>query len=830
MTDFHDWNIEDDGLVARHIQVRTTFLRFFERPLRVAHGTRALLFEDGAFRGEIGEGRHDHGSLALLLGRGVPRGAFDVVIVQAGDLLVDHAYQRVESADGYPLDVRLQLRLVIRDPSAFFFHFVQQRKRVALPDVVEFLERRVESASRVAVKRFGIEHLREAHGGRDLRLALESELERETHDELLRIGLDLVHLATFEASNRRVEALQDRRVELVFRREELKQEQAERVFDKDERGWREGERRGDRDFEHDRERWDADKDVEEAKDRVQGWASMADVVRQRSVLKQGDLLELIAQLDRQSLDYRKARDLRTHEGARFDGDLDVARARLKTDWDRLKQEIDLEGFRGAMSDAEARGDLEQARIIGERARKAVLDKLEISQWAELTGHQAMKEAEVEALTIRIEMERVGQKAGLAELGMKTEQRLNDLFLQGKARELGLQEAVAEAARRASILALKHDISTEEMGLALDEAQGARGAAELRRALQQKVAVAEFNRAQALEEARAGAGVRALKLASEVEDELARQELAKGQIEVGRYDKDLEAKAHAERERVRIELEKLEDENDLETLGRLARIKLEKEKGALELDLKRLDAEHARRVQSQKNAAEQVLAEKELALRGQELHGKLSIEQIRAEAERDGVLKGMSADQMAIRLDTAAASVHFDTQARVAEAQAKHSAEHEKDKYQGILGARDQFDAERQAREETDRRERAAQAAAARDERESERSHLRDLLGTAIGSRGAHESETRRHSDELRQAERGSRDEVREAYREGLAHTSAVAGASSPRMAASPRAAAPARSGGPSVTLNVDMGSQACGRCGVVNGNAGECENCGAALR
>lgn len=824
MSEFHDWDIDGESLVARHIHVRTSFLRFFERPVRIAHGTRALLFEDGAFRGEVGEGRHDHSSLAEQLGRKVPNGAFDVVVTQAGDLLVDHAYQGVESADHYPLDVRLQLRLVIRDPSAFFFHYVQQRKRVALADLIDFLEKRVESAARVAVKRFGIDQLREAHGGRDLRLALESELERETHDELLRIGLDLVHLATFEASNRRLEDLQERRVDLVFRREELKQEKAERSFDKDERAWREGERREDRDFAHEREAWDSDKDVSEARDRVQAWASMADVVRQRRVLEQGDLLELEDELDRQALDYGKAQDLRGQERHRFAGDLDVNRARLKTDWEGLKDQINLDGFRSAMARAEERADLEKTRTIGERARKLVLDKLEISQWAELTGHRAMKEAEVEALQVRIDMERLGQKAELSELGMKTEQRLNEVFLQGKAQELGLQEAVAEAARRASILALKHDISTEELGLQLDGAQGERSAAELRRALQQKVAVADFTREQAIGDAETAAKARAIALQSKVAEARADQDIAKGQIEVDQYAEERAAERRRAEAEAKQKSEQEEDKHDLEILEGLRKIKEAKDTAAAARRASEKDQDHQHHMTRAQHAAAQVLRERELALKGQELQGKHAVETINAEAGRDQVLKEMSADQLALRMNPSSATAHFDTKARIGEAEAQHSAAHEREKFEGILGARDQFDQERQTRDATDREERADQDAAARAEREADRVHQRALLGMAMGARGSQEADAQRHAQDLRLAERGARDEVREAYREGLAHTSAVAGAASPTVKTSGGSSATP------VTVRVDVGSHACPDCGPVQGASTECPYCGSPLR
>jgi len=801
-----EWDVKQQDIVALHIHVKTGFMQFFDRGVNVVHGTRALLFENGAFRGELDEGHQDHKSLAAKLGRKVPSGAFDIVLIQAGDLLVDHSYEKVESSDHYPLQVGLQLRLAVGDPSSFFFHFVQQRKRVGREDLVAFMERRVESAARVAVKRFGISQLREAHGGRDLRLALEAELERETRDELRRIGLDLVHLAWFEATNERLETLQDRRVNLVYRQQEFEVEKQEREFDKGERAWREGERREDRDFDHDREGWDSDKNLEVERDRVQGWASMADVVRQRKVLGQGDLLELENELDRQALDYSKSQDLRDQERYRFEGDRQVDTRRLDTDWESLKIEIDLAGFKRSMAAAEDRADLVKAQTIGERARKLVLDKLEISQWAELTSHKALKEAEVEALQIRIEMERLGQKADLDELGTKTEQRLNTVFLQGKVAEVGLQQAVAEAARRGAVLALRHDISTEEMSLDLDAAKGDRDAADLRRALQAKVAVADFTRTQVIADAHVAAEVRAVALKADVADAKAGQDVQRGQFEVDRYAEELAEKARREAAKAGHELEKDQDLHDLEVLKGLQKVKREKEAARADLQAAQEARDHQFRLERARQAGQQAITEKEL-------DGKHAI----ANKELDVSLE-------AKRLEAEQAKALADAEARVKTAEAKYAAKGKKysaesERAGAALVERDRADSKRDERDDIERQR-----------RDSEADRLERVMMAAMGAKQTATAQAAaagqadvaaRLADERRRQE-----EMRSDFRESADR---LAGVATHRVDPGGAAAAPVRPPSSPVSVRVEVGGAKCADCGPVQGPATDCPYCGSAL-
>ena len=227
-----------------------------------------------------------------------------------------------------------------------------------------------------------------------------------------------------------------------------------------------------------------------------------------------------------------------------------------------------------MADELRQKGLDHDAEIGDRARKLVLDKLQIAQWAELTKHRMLQEAEVEALQIRIEMERLEQTADKDELVARTGQRLNRVFLEGKAEELGLQEGVAEVARRSAISALKHDIDVEVRSLELDRAKGERSDEELARALKHKVLVADFTREQTVKDAETAGEVRRQAIALRGDDWRDKHAEQRGLIDIAAY----------ERER-QIELEKKEDDNDLDTLAKLQKIKAEKEARRAEAKLK-----------------------------------------------------------------------------------------------------------------------------------------------------------------------------------------------------------------------------------------------------
>jgi hypothetical protein len=375
--------------------------------------------------------------------------------------------------------------------------------------------------------------------------------------------------------------------------------------------------------------------------------------------------------------------------------------------------------------------------------------------------------------------------------MQTEQRLNEVFLRGKAQELGLQEAVAEAARRAAGLALKHDISTEEMTLALDAAKGEREATALRRALQNKVLVADFTRTEAVTGAQAAAAVRTIALGTRAAEAKVDQEIARRQAEVDQYAEELTAKREREKADDDQKREERQDQHDLELLKELREMK--QAKAALE---------QQHRLERARLAGQQVIAEKEVEI---------------AEKEVDAAVE-MKA------LETDQAKVLAEADAKVKVAVAKYAAKGQKysakaERAEAALRERDRSDAERRDRDEIER-----------DRRDGEADRLERVMMAALDSKQASAAQAaaagQQHSAELLTSERRQKGEMRADFRESADR---LAGVATHKVDPGVGGGAAGSRGVPPVSVHVEVGGSKCPDCGPVKAPDHECPYCGAAL-
>jgi hypothetical protein len=657
-----DWNVRTQDLVAFHIPIKRTFFGWFEAGARVAEGTRALLFDGGAYVGDVPAGTWTHSDLAERLGVS-RKSELSVVLVDTGDLELPLSFETVHTADGHPLDIDLTARLRVHEAQVFFHNLLKQKPRVTLGDLGRWLAPRLDGAVRVAVGRFPLQQLQTPD--RDLRLLLESDLDRELKLELRRAGLDLVHLSWFRARNERLEALQARRVDLSYSIAEHGQDKAEEEL-----------RRERRVFDEDGRVWEENQDVQEATARLKAWNKLAEIARNKKVLGAGDVRELKDALDEQAAQYAKSNVLRERDLTRF------------------REDVEWDGYLKGLDRAEERADKQAQATLADRARKQVLEKIRLAQEAELQSAALQRAAEVEATKLRVAALLMGEEADVKRLGLKIEHELNEQFYPGKARELELQEQVEIVARRAAQQALTHEIDMEsmqhdalitkvrrELGIKGEVSEFTRG--EALKDVELKVSINDIARGQAEKDFVAG-----LNQQKAMFDEEMRQHTGKADVEDYVARQEFERTFEAKRKKWELQQEKLISLANLdkdmsqhdEKMAKEAMLRVQEAK---DKEHRRKEEEEARKAKEQRelkeldNSHEVNVLDKKLG--HEQVIKKLDVEDSadmrRNETEQIKVLgSAASADHIYAVKNAASASSYHEKEARVAEAKAKHSAE------------------------------------------------------------------------------------------------------------------------------------------------------------
>lgn len=788
-----NWDVRIQDLVAFHIPVKRTFFGWFEKGARVAEGTTALLFDGGAYVGNVPAGTWTHRQLAERLGAS-KKAELSAVLVDAGHIELPQAFHGLVTADGHPLDVDLVASVRVHEAQTFFLNLLKQRPRVTAGDLAQWLAPRMANAAAVAVGRFPLEKLQAPD--RDVRLLLESELDRELKLELRRVGVDLLHLSSFRARNERVEAVRERQVNLHYDRQDFEQDKAEEQLRRDKRV-----------FDEDGTSWDENQDVVEAKNRLRAWQQMSEIVRNRKILGAGDIRELKDALDEQSAQYAKSGALR------------------QRDLDRFREDIEWDGFLKGMERADERADVDQKAKIAELARKQVLQKLLLAQQAELQTFALERQAEVEATKLRIAAQEMGQEADVKRLALKIEHDLNELFYPGKARELELEESVQVLARKAAQAALAHEIDLEAQKeealvaqvrrkMGLDKEVSAHKRSEKREDVALQVDLNDVVRTEQEKDFVAG-----LHQEKRTFDETQRQRGALADMD------DYEKSLDHERERKRkdekwarqkeklsflIEQDKALDEHDQKIADRVhARFEeAAKRQHGEKIEVKKLDQGHELDVLGSKQGHEQALKQLDNAdSANQREHETAQLAGLGAAASPDHIY--------AVKNANSAASFH-EKEARVAEANAKHSAEVAEAKLAAVQAERDRSDGER--RQELERQAQAARDAAEERRREADRlERLVNSLAGGVQQQAASVAqqqanaqaqlleETRRRADKMEQVSDRTQDRM----------VDMSVGRKSP--------------GG--VNVNVSVNSLTCGACqSVAPSHKQLCPQCGTPLR
>jgi len=184
---------------------------WFVKPLIIEHGTRALIFQAGKYKGEAREGRYDMGGFLKRLNHFLADLNATVVIADAGDVNIDVACGDLWTADTFEVGCGVRVVVRIDDPDAMFVNLFKGSNRVT----VGALREELVGEARMLLSGIVAQHPAEAlFADLSIRDRIEATLRENVAVTLGRLGLELVQLRFIEFTGEAFEALRRQRAEV----------------------------------------------------------------------------------------------------------------------------------------------------------------------------------------------------------------------------------------------------------------------------------------------------------------------------------------------------------------------------------------------------------------------------------------------------------------------------------------------------------------------------------------------------------------------------------------------------------------------------------------
>ncbi len=184
----------------------------FSKPLLIEPGTRALLFQQGRCKGELGPGRHELRGIRSMLPLLDLTGRTTVVLVDAGDVVADLENDGLWTADALEVGTRLRVVMRITGIEALYTGLFKGRSKVTVDCIERELAADVHSAIQAEIGQLALDELlRGEEAPRRIEAAVKSALE----PTLSRLGLELVQLRYRGLAGPAWERLQSQRRDLA---------------------------------------------------------------------------------------------------------------------------------------------------------------------------------------------------------------------------------------------------------------------------------------------------------------------------------------------------------------------------------------------------------------------------------------------------------------------------------------------------------------------------------------------------------------------------------------------------------------------------------------
>jgi SPFH domain / Band 7 family/Double zinc ribbon len=197
------------------------------KSLIVEHGTRAMLFQAGKYKGELREGRYDLGGFLKRLNHFMADLAASVVLVDAGDVVMDIENGGLWTEDKMEVGTVERLVLRIDDADAMFVNMLKGRNRIGLGEFEEQLAGEVQMLLQGLIAGYPCERL---FTDVSLRDDLEEKLRKELTGSLQRLGLELVQIRFVQFDGEAWEAHREKEAHIKGREREVTQADQRRIL------------------------------------------------------------------------------------------------------------------------------------------------------------------------------------------------------------------------------------------------------------------------------------------------------------------------------------------------------------------------------------------------------------------------------------------------------------------------------------------------------------------------------------------------------------------------------------------------------------------------
>jgi hypothetical protein len=192
---------------------------FFRKGLVVEEGTKALLFIDGKYAGELEPGRHDIDGIKIKLRNFDLRRRASALLVDASDCTIGNVtLNKLRTKDKLNVSVECTLTVKLSNPAYFFTNKMKGKRGFSILDLRSSIYGELKEALGEAIADRPIDALSTTA---QLKRDIEMEIKSHLNEHFSRDGLEIIQLTTFLVKQERYESLEDKLGELTLDAKEL---------------------------------------------------------------------------------------------------------------------------------------------------------------------------------------------------------------------------------------------------------------------------------------------------------------------------------------------------------------------------------------------------------------------------------------------------------------------------------------------------------------------------------------------------------------------------------------------------------------------------------
>jgi len=212
----HRWvrNAEDFAVRVDDVDVPG----LLTKGIMIEHGTRAILFQQGKYMGELHEGIRDIGGLLQRINHFNTNVPASIVIMDAGDIAMDLDVSDIRTAENIPVSAFARVVLNVSDPDSLFLNLFKAKKRYTLVELRESLVLELKNTVEIAGAGYSAHDL---FGNPQLRQTMETDIQQLMDDIVNRVGLKIVQLRIMRFESPAFEEIRKEKGEIAVEKEKV---------------------------------------------------------------------------------------------------------------------------------------------------------------------------------------------------------------------------------------------------------------------------------------------------------------------------------------------------------------------------------------------------------------------------------------------------------------------------------------------------------------------------------------------------------------------------------------------------------------------------------